>query len=159
MANTYHLAQLNIGRIRGPIDGPIMADFVAWLPEINAVADNTPGFVWRLQTDEGDATAIRPFADEYMLVNMSVWDSVESLYQYTYQSQHKEVFSRRKEWFETLLTPYVVLWWIPAGHTPTVEEAKLRLDYLQQHGPTPHAFTFKKRFTVDDMLKHADSPF
>jgi hypothetical protein len=142
-----------------PLDNPIMADFVAWLPEINAVADNAPGFVWRLQTPEGDATSLRVFDDEYMLVNMSVWDSVESLSQYTYQSQHKEVFRRRKDWFKMLDTPAVVLWWIPATHIPTVEEAKVRLDYIHQYGPTPHAFTFKKRFTVEEMLKHSESPF
>jgi hypothetical protein len=147
----YHLAQVNIGIIRGPIDGPSMAGFVARLDEINAVADAAPGFVWRLQTEEGNATSLHVFDNEYMLINMSVWESVEALYEYVYRSSHAELIKGRKDWFEPMDTPIMTLWWIPAGHIPTPEEAKQRLTHLEQHGPTPLAFTFKQPFTVEEM--------
>jgi hypothetical protein len=150
---TYHLAQVNIGIIRGPIDSPIMAGFVARLDEINALADAAPGFVWRLQTAEGNATSLHVFDNEYMLINMSVWESVELLYDYVYASKHSELIKGRREWFEKMDSPIMALWWIPAGHIPTPEEAKQKLAYLEQHGPTPLAFTFKQRYTVDEMLK------
>ena len=148
----YQLAQLNIGTIRGPIDSEIMAGFVARLDEINALADGTPGFVWRLQTEEGNATALRPFGDDRILVNMSVWESIDALHQYVYRSTHSELLRQRREWFTTMTTPILVLWWIDAGHIPDVEEAKQKLEYLEKHGPTPLAFTFKQRFTVDEMV-------
>lgn len=150
---TYQLAQVNIGRIRGLMDGPVMAGFVARLIEINALADAAPGFVWRLQTAEGDATSLRVFEDEYMLINMSVWESAEVLYEYVYQSAHAELVRGRKDWFEKMDTPIMTLWWIPAGHIPTPEEAKQRLEHLEKHGVTPLAFTFKQRFTADEMLR------
>ncbi len=149
----YQLAQVNIGIIRGPIDSPIMAGFVARLDEINALADAAPGFVWRLQTEEGNATSLHVFENEFMLINMSVWESVEALYTYVYQSTHAELIKGRKDWFEKMETPILTLWWIPAGHIPTPEEAKQRLEHLEQHGLTPLAFTFKERFTVDEMLE------
>jgi hypothetical protein len=145
MATNYHLAQINIARIRAPLDDPIMAGFVSQLDDINALADQSPGFVWRLQTDAGNATDIRAFEDEMILVNMSVWESVETLQQYVYQSEHVEPLRQRKQWFEPV-PPTLVLWWIPAGHIPTVHEAKDRLEMLQQQGPTAAAFTFKKPF-------------
>jgi Domain of unknown function (DUF3291) len=140
-----HIAQLNIGRARGPVDGPIMAEFMALLDPVNAVADASPGFVWRLQTDEGNATALRPYEDDRMIVNMSVWESIEDLAAFVYHSGHVDVMRRRREWFEPM-KPYMVLWWIPAGELPTVEEAKERLAHLRDHGPTPFAFTFNARF-------------
>lgn len=149
----YHIAQLNIALMRAPLDSPIMADFVAWLEPVNAIADSAPGFVWRLQTESGDATSIRAFDNEYLLVNMSVWRSVDDLYQYVYKSDHAQVFRRRKEWFEIMEQSATVLWWIPNGHVPTVDEAKAKLELLRKNGPTPQAFTFKQRFSVDDMLK------
>jgi hypothetical protein len=141
----YHLAQLNIAKMKFSIDAPELAEFVARLEDINALADDSPGFVWRLQTEDGDATAIDYFGPEY-LVNMSVWKDVESLHSYIYRSAHNEVMARRKEWFERMVEAYSVLWWIPLGSTPTLEEAARRLNSLRDHGPGAKAFTFKQVF-------------
>lgn len=148
--SAYNLAQLNIGRIRGPMDSPIMADFAANLERINALAERSPGFVWRLQTEEGDATAIRPFEDENMLVNMSVWRDVESLNKYVYSSAHVEIMRRRREWFEPMREAFLVLWWVPEGHRPGVAEAIAKLELLRTKGPTAEAFTFRKAFPPPD---------
>ncbi len=153
----YHLAQINIARMVAPLDTPTMAGFVARLAEINAVADGAPGFVWPLQTAEGDATSLRVFDDEYMLVNMSVWESVEALFEYVYHSNHIELLRQRASWFEKMGTPFMALWWVPAGHIPTVEEAKAKLEYLTTHGPTPLAFTFKQRYTLEEMAALSSS--
>ena len=142
----YHLAQLNIAKMKFGMDSPELADFVARLEEVNALADDSPGFVWRLQTDTGDATAIDFFGPD-TLVNMSVWQNIESLHDYVYRSAHKEVLARRKEWFERMLEAYSVLWWIPAGHIPTFEEAAQRLEQLQDSGPSAAALTFKQVFS------------
>jgi hypothetical protein len=147
--SAFHIAQLNIGRIRGPIDSPIMAEFVALLDPVNAVADASPGFVWRLQTDEGNATAVRPYEDESIAVNMSVWESIDDLAAFVYRSGHVDVMRRRREWFERMRL-YMVLWWVPAAHLPTVEEAQERLEHLRVYGPTAYAFTFKARFPSPD---------
>jgi hypothetical protein len=141
----YHLAQVNIGRVRAPLDTPELADFVAALAPINALADASPGFVWRLQTEDGDATAIRAFDDESVMVNMSVWESLEALADFTYRSAHTAVMRRRREWFHHT-DVYLALWWVPAGHRPTVTEAQARLAHLAEHGPTPAAFTFRVPF-------------
>src|SRR5438034_10821804 len=109
------LAQVNIGRARGAMDEPVMREFVARLVEINALADGSPGFVWRLQTEAGDATAIRPFGDERILVNMSVWESIEALGEFVFASRHLDVLRRRRDWFEKMAEAYLALWWIPAG--------------------------------------------
>jgi hypothetical protein len=122
----WQVAQVNIGRARGAIDGPIMAEFVAMLAEINAVAEQTPGFVWRLQTEDGAATAIRPYADERIMINMSVWADLESLRGYVFRSAHAAVMRRRREWFERFEGIYVALWWVPVGYRPTAEEAVTR---------------------------------
>jgi len=145
MAN-YHLAQVNIGRLRGPIESPEMAGFVNRLAEINALAERSPGFVWRLQTDAGDATYLRPYEDERILINMSVWESVEALKAYTYRTVHAELLRQRQEWFELFSGTYLALWWVPTGHVPGVDEAKERLAHLNRHGPAPFAFTFKNVF-------------
>jgi hypothetical protein len=142
----FHLAQFNIARTLTSLDSPVMADFVNALAEINALADSSPGFVWRLQSADGNATALRPFPDEQILVNMSVWESVEALKTYAYKSAHVNFVRRRSEWFDSLEKPFVVLWWIPAEHTPTVSEAKERLDHLRAHGEMPHAFSFQTLF-------------
>jgi len=142
----YQLAQLNVGIIKGPMDSPLMADFAASLARINAVADRSPGFIWRLQTDDGDATAIRPFEDEKLLVNMSVWRDVESLQQYVYSTAHVELLRRRREWFESMNTAFLVLWWVPAGHRPSIAEAIEKLEVLRANGPTAAAFTFRRPF-------------
>ena len=147
MASRFHLAQANIARMRAPIDDPSMESFRSQLEGINALADASPGFVWRLQTEYGDATAIRAYDDPLILFNMSVWESRESLQAYTYRSPHVGPLRDRREWFEPLDGPTFVLWWIPAGHVPTIEEAKAKLTLLSELGPTPEAFTFRVHFS------------
>jgi len=150
--SSYFLAQLNIGVIKGPMDSPVMADFAAGLDRINALAETSPGFVWRLQTEAGDATAIRPFENENMLVNMSVWRDVESLNKFVYNSAHIELMRRRREWFEPMREAYLVLWWVPSNQRPTVEQAIARLETLRAQGPTAEAFTFRKAFPLPDAV-------
>jgi Domain of unknown function (DUF3291) len=147
---THHLAQLNIGRMLGPIDSETMAGFVAKLDEINALAESTPGFVWRLKTEDGDATAIRPYEDDRIIVNMSVWESAEALHDYVYRSAHVDVMRQRREWFARMAESFMVLWWVPAGHRPSVAEAVARLATLRADGPSPEAFTFRERFPAPD---------
>jgi hypothetical protein len=123
-----------------------MAEFMAALEPINALAEASPGFVWRLQDDSGNATSIQVFEDDLIIINMSVWESVDHLFEFAYKSPHVEYFRRRREWFERFPISYLALWWVPAGHIPSIEEAKERLEHLEAHGPTPYAFTFKRRF-------------
>jgi hypothetical protein len=141
----YHLAQLNIAIPRAPMADPVMADFVAGLPVLNAIADASPGFVWRL-VDEGgeDATALRPWGPDIM-VNMSVWESVDALRAYAYRvPEHLESLRRRREFFtHDALGPHLVLWWVPAGVIPTLDAARTRLDLLERAGPGPEAFTLR----------------
>lgn len=152
----YHLAQVNVGRVKGPIDGPVMAGFVARLDEINALADVDPGFVWRLQTGAGNATYYRPYPeDDTILINMSVWRSVEALRNYVYRTAHAELLKQRHEWFEMFKGVYLALWWVPAGHRPGIDEAKKRLAYLEKHGPTEFAFTFKQIFPPNEVFQAA----
>jgi hypothetical protein len=148
--SAYELAQLNIGIIRGPMDSPVMAEFAANLERINALAENSPGFIWRLQTDDGDATAIRPFENDRTLVNMSVWRDIEALRGYVYQSAHAEIMRRRRDWFERMEAAYLVLWWVPKGRRPTVPEAIAKLELLRTHGPRAEAFTFRQPFASPD---------
>ena len=143
---THHLAQVNIGRMRAPLDSSVMADFVALLDEINALADSSPGFVGRLQGQGNDATSLRPFDDDFMIVNMSVWESLDDLRAYVYKSAHTPVMRRRREWFEQFEGAFVALWWVEAGHLPTVGEAKERRLHLNAYGPTADVFTFKQPF-------------
>jgi Domain of unknown function (DUF3291) len=151
------LAQVNIARMKGPLESEVMAGFVARLDEINALADASPGFVWRLQTSEGNATYLRPYDDDRILFNLSVWQTIDDLKAYVYQSAHAEVLRRRQEWFSKFAGVFVALWWVPAGHRPSVDEAKKRLAYLDEHGPTPFAFTFKVTFPPDEaLLKDTD---
>jgi hypothetical protein len=142
----HHLAQLNIGRAVGPVDGPDLAEFMELLDPVNALADRAPGVVWRLQDEAGNATSFRPFDDDRMIVNMSVWESIDALWDFVYAGPHLDVMRRRREWFERFPSLYMVLWWVPAGTIPTIEEAKRRLALLEANGPTPEAFTFKRRF-------------
>jgi hypothetical protein len=142
----YQLAEVNIARMLAPLDSPLMAEFVAQLDAINALADASPGFVWRLQTSEGNATALRPYEDNLILVNLSVWADLPALSTFVYKSRHRPVLQQRSRWFERLNEFYMALWWAPCGHLPTVEEAKERLDYLRTHGESPYAFSFKKPF-------------
>jgi hypothetical protein len=142
----YYLAQVNIARMRAPLDDPLMQGFVARLDEINALADGSPGFVWRLQEPDGNATSIRAFDDDTIIVNMSVWESLDQLKSYVYRTDHGQVMRQRREWFEKFEGMYFALWWLPAGTTPTPAEARERLEHLARHGETPHAFTFRRPF-------------
>jgi hypothetical protein len=142
----WHLAQLNVGRLLAPLESEILAGFVSALEPINALADGHPGFVWRLQTDAGDATSIRPTEDDLFLINMSVWSSLEQLRAFVYSTAHVHVLRQRRAWFEQLATAHMVLWWVPADHIPTIDEALERLERLRQDGPTPAAFTFRAPF-------------
>lgn len=141
-----HIVQANIAQMRAPLDDPMMAGFNERLEPLNALADESPGFVWRLQTEEGDATEIDVFGDELVLFNMSVWESVDALESYVYKSNHVNAVQKRAEWFERPAKSPFVLWWIEAGEIPTIEEGKARLEKLWSDGPTADAFTFRHRF-------------
>ena len=145
----YELAQLNIAVMKEPLESPRMADFVANLDRINALAESSPGFVWRLETEEGDATALRPLGDN-TLVNMSVWQDVAALNHYVYKTAHVEIMRRRKEWFDRMSEAHMVLWWVPRGHRPSVVQAIERLQLLRTQGPSPDAFTFRHAFPRPD---------
>ncbi|MET7359874.1 DUF3291 domain-containing protein [Streptomyces sp. NPDC005562] len=146
--HAFHLAELNVVTLRHPFDHPHMADFVEQLNPINATADSAPGFVWRLVADgEDDATGLRP-AGEDVVVNLSVWQTREALWEFTYRSGHLEVMRRRREWFDRHVEAHLVLWWVPAGHIPTIEEALDRLATLRTDGPSARAFTFTNSYTA-----------
>jgi len=147
---TYHIAQVNIARMKAPLDDPLLAGFVARLDEINALADASPGFVWRLQTSAGNATTLRPYDDNRILFNMSVWQTVEALKRYIYHTAHAQLLRQRQEWFDKFDGVYVALWWVPAGYIPGIDEAKKRLAYLDAHGPTQFAFGFKSVLPLDE---------
>ncbi|MEZ0160784.1 DUF3291 domain-containing protein [Streptomyces griseorubens] len=142
----YELAQVNIARLKAPLDTPLLKDFVDNLDPVNADADAADGFVWRLQSDEGDATTISVFDDPWLIVNMSVWRDTDALTAFMYQGRHREMLSRRRAWFERVEEAMTTLWWVPAGHRPTVTEAENRLLHLRAHGPTPYAFTLRTAF-------------
>ncbi len=142
----HHLAQVNIALPREPLDAPLLADFVAALDPVNAAADGAPGFCWRLQTEDGDATGIRAFGDDRLIVNLSVWESVEALRAFVSGAQHLAVLRRRRTWFERMAESHLALWWVPAGHEPRVREAEQRLALLRRDGPSPAAFTLRRRF-------------
>jgi len=145
------LAQLNVGRPVAPIDSAQLADFVGQLDEVNALAEASPGFVWRLVGDGGNATDLRSDVDPTLIVNMSVWESAETLFDFVYKTMHTKVMARRREWFEKLEV-FQVLFWVPAGHRPTVAEAMARLGMLRERGPSPEAFTFKQRYPAPGEL-------
>ena len=153
----YELAQMNVALMKEPLESPSMADFVANLDRINALAESSPGFVWRLKSDDGNATAFRPLGEE-TLVNVSVWKDVASLNKYVYQSAHVEIMRRRKEWFERMREAWVVLWWVPKGHRPAIAEAIAKLELLRAKGPTTEAFTFKRAFLPPDAAQPS-APF
>ncbi len=142
IAMSFHIAQVNIARMRAPLEEPLMAGFVARLGEINALADRSPGFVWRLQTPEGNATYLRPYEDDRILFNLSVWETVEQLKDYVYRTAHAELLKQRRDWFEQFDGAQVAMWWVPGGHIPGIDEAKTRLAHLEEHGPSQFAFTF-----------------
>ncbi|MEJ7876396.1 MAG: DUF3291 domain-containing protein [Solirubrobacterales bacterium] len=147
-APRFHLAQLNIARFKAPMDSAFMDGFNALLDPVNAIADASPGFVWRLQTDDGNATSLRIFGDENQLINMSVWESADALWDFVYSADHLAVMRRRREWFSRMAEQFMCLWWVPAGHLPDIPEAEERLTYLREHGATDQAFTFKARFSA-----------
>jgi hypothetical protein len=142
----YQIAQVNIGRVKAPLDHVVMAGFVERLDELNALADGSPGFVWRLQTPQGNATYLRPYDDDRILINLSVWETVEALREYVYRSRHGEMLRQRQNWFDPFARAFLALWWVPAGHVPGIDEARRRLAYLDAHGPTQFAFTFRAVF-------------
>ena len=152
--NNWHLAQLNIARMTGKnINDPVMKEFVDQLDSINALAEQSKGFIWRLKSDNGNATSFNPFQDDRIIVNFSVWENATDLREYVYKSAHTAVMKDRKKWFENFGQPYYVLWNIPAGYIPSIEEAVERLSHLQQHGPTAFAFDFKNIFEQALTLK------
>jgi hypothetical protein len=140
MVSEMHLAQLNVATLVAPIDSPELAVFVAGLDRINAIAESSPGFVWRLVGEGNDATSLRPFPDPDVIVNLSVWTSRDALRSFMYRTDHASFLRRRREWFRPMDTPAVVLWHVPAGHLPSLDEARERLDALTLNGPSPHAF-------------------
>ncbi|MFC8370021.1 MULTISPECIES: DUF3291 domain-containing protein [unclassified Streptomyces] len=142
----YELAQVNIARLKAPLDSPQLKDFVDGLDPVNADADAADGFVWRLQSDGGDATDIAVFGDSWLIVNMSVWRDTDALTAFMYQGRHREMLARRREWFERVEEAMVTMWWVPKGHRPTVAEAESRLLHLRTNGPTPYAFTLRTSF-------------
>jgi hypothetical protein len=145
--STWHIAEINIARLRAPLTDPLLADFVAQLDEVNRIADESDGFVWRLKDDNGSASSYVRFSDdERVIVNMSVWRSIEALHQYVYLSHHLSVFKDRARWFERLPTASLAMWWIEAGQVPSLNEGRSRLAMLDHRGPTDQAFTFKHAF-------------
>ena len=149
----YHIAQINIATMLAPLESETMSGFVARLDEINGLAEGADGFVWRLKTDEDNATAIRAFDNDQIIINMSVWESIDALFDFTYQSNHVELFRQRRDWFSKMSKPFFAMWWIPAETVPTPEDAQAKLNHIAQHGITPLAFNFKQRYTVEEMLQ------
>ncbi len=149
-ASGHHLAQVNIALPQSPLDSAQLRDFVDLLEPINLLAEASPGFVWRLQTEDGDATAVRGFDDDRLIINMSTWESLEALAGFVYGAQHAAVMRRRREWFTPIRAAYTALWWVPAGARPTVADAEERVAALRILGPTPYAFTFQRPFAATD---------
>lgn len=144
----FHLAQVNIGIAKGEMDSEMMKVFADNLDPINAIAESSVGFVWRLKDDAGNATDIAFSGNPKELVNMSVWESVETLKHFMFKTHHIDFLKRKKEWFETPTQANYVLWWVPVGHIPTIEEAKQKLDLIRQNSETTEAFSFKKVFAA-----------
>ena len=142
----WQLAQINIARLIAPLDDPRIAPFIAELDPVNALADHRPGFVWRLQSESGNATGLAYNDDPFVIVNMSVWESLEALRHFTYRGSHMEIFRKRREWVEKMERPHYCLWWVPGGHTPTIAEGRERLEHYQEHGSTPYSFWFPQPF-------------
>ena len=142
--NGRQLAQINVARLVAPLDSPVVAEFVAGLDPVNARADASPGFIWRLQTVDGNATSINMFNDDQVIVNMSVWESAEALFDFVYRGDHAGFLRRRREWFERPDEAMVALWWVPAGHIPTVDEGVRQLERLRAEGPGDEVFTLRQ---------------
>ena len=146
----YHLAQLNIAQARAPLDDEIMADFVARIEEINNLAEQSEGFVWRFDPDPSDDTNVRVFNNSALVVNLSVWEDIESLKHFVYRTAHVELIQDRDAWFNKFQSAHQVLWWVQEGDMPTPEAAKQRLDYLDTNGPSTYAFTFARPYTASE---------
>jgi hypothetical protein len=143
------LAQINVARLLHALDDPRIAEFVDNLDRVNALAERSEGFIWRLKDETGNATGIEFDADPRVIVNMSVWETIEALEAFAYKTMHRRFVQRRKEWFELFGAAYVALWWVEDGHRPDPAEGRHRLAHLDAYGPSPNAFTFKKRFGPD----------
>jgi hypothetical protein len=150
MSDRWHLAQINVGRLVAPQGDPRVQPFFEALDWVNALADSSPGFVWRLQDDGGNATAIQVTPDPLFILNMSVWTDADSLFNYVYRSAHTPEMGRRREYFERFEGAYMALWWIEAGTIPSINDGLSRLWNLDRYGPSQHAFTFKARFPQPD---------
>ncbi|WP_137939932.1 DUF3291 domain-containing protein [Chitinivorax sp. B] len=146
MSPHFHLAQVNIAKTKAPMNDPSMQGYVEQITHLNHLADQSPGFIWRLQSDEGDATAIRLFDDPLIMINLSVWTSLDALTKYVYQGDHLQAVKQRKQWFEPQTSPRLALWWLPAGELPTPGQAKDKLMQLATQGATQTAFTFAHPF-------------
>ena len=144
--HVWELAQINVGRLIASSDDPRVRPFFDALDRVNAIADAAPGFLWRLQSDQGNATDIQPTSDPLFIVNMSVWSDADALFQFVYRSAHTPEMARRREYFDRFEGAYQALWWVPAGHRPSIDEGLSRLWRLDRYGPSPFAFTFKARF-------------
>lgn len=153
----YELAQVNISRLKAPLDSPQLKDFVDALDPVNAVADAADGFVWRLQSDSGNATDTSVFGDDWLIINLTVWRDTNALTAFMYQGQHRELLTRRNEWFERIQEAMTALWWVPAGHRPTVAEAEERLLHLRERGAAAYAFTLRTSFPAGEAAPTAVS--
>lgn len=149
----YYLAQVNIAKMLAPLDDPIMQDFISSFDAINAIADNSEGFVWRMK-DEDREEGAKIFQEDSLVINISVWEDIDSLFHYVYHSGHIDVFKRKKEWFKLIKLQHMAFWYVPKGYEPNFNDAKERLDYIRSHSATPYAFNFKSRFTVQDFLNY-----
>ncbi len=150
----FNLAQINVAKMLAPINSPVMAEFVANLDTINSLAEGSAGFVWRLKDDNNDATSLRPYDDDFIIINMSVWDDTEVLRNFAYGSVHVEIFKQRKKWFEKMSEMHMALWYVPKGYIPTAQDGVDRLHYLRKNGETPYAFTYRSKFSAGDAVNY-----
>jgi Domain of unknown function (DUF3291) len=135
-----HLAQLNVARARFALDDPRIAEFMNALDRVNALAERSPGFVWRLKDDSGNATDIGVSGDPQVIANLTVWETPEQLEHFVWNTVHKRFYAKKGNWFAPMSTPHFVMWWMEAGRVPTLEEAMARLGHLTEYGPSDHAF-------------------
>ena len=148
-----HLAQLNIAKAKYSLEAAEIKEFVDNLEPVNSLAESSDGFIWRLKDESGDATSINAFSDPNIIVNMSVWDSTDALKNFMFRTHHRDFLRRKKEWFHNIPEDSYVLWWVPIGHIPTIEEAVEKLEFLRGNGDTPNAFTFKSNFSATEHLE------